>query len=539
VSTPAGRAWRVACPNCGAPVEFRSAASASAVCSFCRSTLVREGDALRRIGQAAELFDDHSPLQLGASGRLDGIAFTLIGRLQYGTDEGPWNEWRALFDNGRDGWLSEDNGRYVFAFDLDAPDDAPAPDALGSLRAGLPLTVGGRRWSVASVVQARLIAAEGELRAPPPADRPFVVVDVRNTEGEVGTLDATDPARVHWAIGRSVSLAALRMAGLREESVKTLKAQAYPCPSCGAALNITLATTKSVVCGNCKAVVDLSKGIGPDMAHYAQANPHEPPIALGTTGRLATPWAPPDAAKLPWQVVGYQERVELAEAGEVGEAWREYLLYNPLEGFAFLVDTNEGWSLVRVLTGAPEVRGERVQWEGVSYQRRWSYASVVTYVLGEFYWRVEAEQRTEHIDFEGRADGRVLKLGLERTPGETTWSQGEGVSTEDVASAFKLAAPRARQLERGPPPLGQVLRGGGGGSGGGMLTWPVLLLILVIVLVMLSMCGHDSCADEKRAFGANSQEYLACRSRSAAGTGTYSGTGGSWGGFSSGGGGHK
>ena len=52
------RAYRAACPNCGAPVEFASAASASAVCSFCRSTLVREGEALRRIGQSAELFDD-------------------------------------------------------------------------------------------------------------------------------------------------------------------------------------------------------------------------------------------------------------------------------------------------------------------------------------------------------------------------------------------------------------------------------------------------------------------------------------------------
>jgi hypothetical protein len=536
VSTPPGRAWRVACPNCGAPVEFRSAASASAICSFCRSTLVRDGDALRRIGQSAELFDDHSPLQLGASGSLDGIAFSLIGRLQYGTEDGPWNEWRALFDNGRDGWLSEDNGRYVFAFDLETPDDAPAPAALGGLQVGLPLTVGGRRWSVASVVQARPIAAEGELRAPPPADKSFIVVDVRNTEGEVGTLDASDPVRVQWSIGRSVSLSALRMAGLREESVKTIKAQAFPCPSCGASLNITLSTTKSVVCGSCKAVIDVSKGIGADMAHYAQVNPHEPPISIGATGRLVMPWAPPGGTPPPWQVVGYQERIELAAPGEVAEAWREYLLYNRTEGFAFLVDTNEGWSIVRVLTGAPATSGDRAQYEGVTYRQRWAYSSVVSYVLGEFYWRVEANQRTAHADYEGRADGKALKLSREATVRETTWSAGQAVDAADVAAAFNLARSEAAQLERGPPPLGQALRGGG------MLTWPVLLLILVVVLVMLSMCGTDSCSDEKQAFGADSQEYLACRARSGSGMGTRSwntGTGGSWGGFSSGGGGHK
>ena len=44
------RRWQAACPNCGAPVEFASAASASAVCSFCRSTLLRDGDVLRKIG---------------------------------------------------------------------------------------------------------------------------------------------------------------------------------------------------------------------------------------------------------------------------------------------------------------------------------------------------------------------------------------------------------------------------------------------------------------------------------------------------------
>ena len=77
------RRWQALCPGCGAPVEFASAASASAVCGFCGSTLVREGDALRRIGVVGELFDDHSPLQLGASGRHHGVAFTLVGRAQY------------------------------------------------------------------------------------------------------------------------------------------------------------------------------------------------------------------------------------------------------------------------------------------------------------------------------------------------------------------------------------------------------------------------------------------------------------------------
>lgn len=140
----AQRRWRAACPHCGAPVEFRSAAAPAAVCSFCRSTLARDGETLRRIGESAELFDDHSPLQLGAAGRYQGAAFTVVGRLQLRYAQGVWNEWHALFDTGRSGWLSEDNGRYVIAFDVPlAGADVPEPRAL---QPGVRCLIDGRPW---------------------------------------------------------------------------------------------------------------------------------------------------------------------------------------------------------------------------------------------------------------------------------------------------------------------------------------------------------------------------------------------------------
>ena len=44
---PAG--FIFACPGCGAPVEFRSAQSTHAVCAYCRSTVVRDGDVLTSV----------------------------------------------------------------------------------------------------------------------------------------------------------------------------------------------------------------------------------------------------------------------------------------------------------------------------------------------------------------------------------------------------------------------------------------------------------------------------------------------------------
>ena len=282
------RAYRAACPNCGAPVEFASAASPFAICGFCRSVVVRAGDQLRKIGESAELFDDHSPLQLGAAGKYQGAVFSLVGRLQYRTTDGTWNEWHALFASGADGqksgWLSEDNGRYVVAFD--APLSTTLPPA-EQLRPGEPLTVNDQSWTVASVVATKLIAAEGELPRRPNLEKGFVVADVRSSRGEVGTVDYTDPARPAWSVGRSVALSELALTGLREASEKGLTGRTLQCPNCGAALEVKLATTQSIVCHQCKSVVDVSLGVGGDLAHYVQDNGAAPQIPLGSVGTIA------------------------------------------------------------------------------------------------------------------------------------------------------------------------------------------------------------------------------------------------------------
>jgi ribosomal protein S27AE len=527
------RAWRAACPNCGAPVEFASAASASAVCGFCRSTLLRDGEALKRIGVSAELFDDHSPLQLGASGRHMGSAFTIVGRQQIGYEGGSWNEWHVLFDGGADsagglrsGWLSEDNGAYVVAFDAPLTGEVPRPE---ELHPGEQRLVGGAIWSVASVVRAKVLAAEGELPTPPRVDgAEFAIADLRNTVGEVATLDWRDPQQVGWSVGRAVALSELKMAGLREESEKTLKGRAIECPSCGASLEPKLSTTQSIVCGQCKAVVDVSKGVGGELQHFAQDNAGaQPLIPLGRSGTLALGAA---AKPLSWQVVGYVERCEVdVDPGEEQTAWREYLLYHRESGFSFLVDAEDGWSYATPITGVPQVKGDRATWQGTTYSKLYGYTGAVTYVLGEFYWRLQRGERTKNIDF---AAG-PKRLNREQAGSEVTWSAGEALDSAAVAKAFGLADEQAQAMRRDVSPLS----GDAGGLVRRLATYLVIGAIVLIVILMLSRCGSDNCDSVKSTFGEASAEYQQCL-RSSGSSGSRTG-GGSFGGFSSGGGGHK
>src|SRR5690349_21816400 len=106
----------VACPSCGAKVQFKSSASFFAVCDHCRSTLLRQDLNIENLGVMADLKPDGSPIQLGTGGRYLNVHFTVIGRIQLQYENGIWNEWHLLFDDGRTGWLGEAQGIYTVTF---------------------------------------------------------------------------------------------------------------------------------------------------------------------------------------------------------------------------------------------------------------------------------------------------------------------------------------------------------------------------------------------------------------------------------------
>lgn len=535
MSTSTQRRWRAACPQCGAPIEFASAASASAVCSFCRSTVVREGEALRQIGTSAALFDDHSPLQLGATGVYQGAPFSVLGRVQLSYEGGTWNEWHVRFDEGKGGWLSEDNGRYVLVFEspLDLTPEAAAQLA-ATAQPGQSVMVGAQRWSLASRVTAKVLAAQGELPRPPRLEQTQEVLDLRDTHDAVGTLErGVGEPEWHWSVGRSVALSELRMQGLKEESEATLQGQAPTCPQCGSPLAVTLAQSLSVVCGQCAAVVDLSAGVGGDLHHYAQTQgTRTPDLPLGATGTLAL-----GTQALPWQIVGYQERFTVPAPGDDESFfWREYLLYNRTAGFAFLVDSDEGWSWALPLTGAPaggQLSGaQTLQWQGVPYRLQESYVSEVSHVLGEFYWKVQQGQRTWHHDYRSTgatADRRLNREEVRDGAGaEVVWSAGRTLTDAVVSRAFGLTDDARARVQRDVAPVN--FRGMSAAA-------PVWIFIaFVVLMVVLSRCSSDDrCESAMQAYGAQSPQYQQCLAQRRSGAFIPRTGGGSFGGYTSGG----
>ena len=489
------RSYRAPCPGCGAPVEFKSAQSTHAVCSYCQSTVVRSGEVLTRLGKMAELFDDHSPLQPMASGRitLDGkdLPFILIGRLQYKGDAGVWTEWAVFLQDGSLATLSEDNGAYVFTRPIDPGRDMPEA---ARFRIGTTTAINGKPYSVAYTGQAQLIAAQGELPKLPPLGQPFDMVELRSADGEVLSIDyGHQPPNVER--GKSVLLEDLQLTGLKDESAKDEKGRQFNCPHCGAPVQVQLAASKTVTCGSCASIISLERGVGGELRTALQDEPVQPIIPLGAKGELQG---------VPWQVVGFQHRMGVEPGDDEHFGWSEYLLYNQKRGFAFLVDAEDGWSLVRPTTGAPQLAagGRSATYLGSTYQLQSSYNAETDYVRGEFYWQVTRGQTTFNRDF---ANAQGL-LSMEQSESEITWSSGDRLASAAVAKAFGLTD-QAALLQRDDP--GPFVAASGLGMGSVVL----LVFVLIVVMAMMGNCSGSS-------------------------GGAYRSSGGSMGGYTSGGG-HK
>lgn len=197
------------CPSCGAAVPFRSSICLLAVCPFCRSLVQRKDLDLEKLGESAQLQPDGSPVLVGSRGTYRGAPFDVVGRLQLQTPRGFWNEWCLIFADGRQGWLGEAQGTYAVSFKTDA-----AVPALGALAVDAKVEIAGRAYTVREIVDAKYLAAEGELPFRPPLGETAPSADLIGEDGAFATIDYSDDPPSVFA-GEYQGFDALAFSGLK------------------------------------------------------------------------------------------------------------------------------------------------------------------------------------------------------------------------------------------------------------------------------------------------------------------------------------
>jgi hypothetical protein len=200
------------------------------------------------------------------------------------------------------------------------------------------------------------------------------------------------------------------------------------CPSCGAAIAVRgFGWTQTVVCASCSAVLDAQDPNLAILRRFQSRMTVEPLIPLGARGQ----WK-----GAPYEMIGVQQRTIRAD----GQAfsWREYLLFNPYQGYRYLTEYDGHWNDVAPLPGLPAITPDAAQslayHEGESFRHFQTARAETTFVVGEFPWEVQAGDVVEVRDY--TAPPRTLSA--ESTDDEVTWSLATYVDGAAVWRAFAL-----------------------------------------------------------------------------------------------------
>lgn len=431
-----------------------------AVCAYCQSTLVRHDVNIEDIGKMAALAEDASPIRRGMAGRYKGRAFSVIGRIQQQYAAGYWNEWYLLFDDQREGWLSEGSGQFYLTFAADNPEIIPP---FSQIKVGMNLKLGGKFFTVTNLENARCVAGEGEspFQVGPGFEAP--AVDLRDAS-TFASIDYSDqPPRLY--LGEAVELPSLKLdlAGAAvAEPAKVVDLKAFACPGCGAPLSTHSKDIQCIACASCGTIVDTSNENLAIISKVRAAEKVTPQLALGSKGRLRGD---------DYVIIGFLRRKTSIEG--LTYEWDEYLLYSDKQGFRWLTQSEGHWNFAKAVAGLPRVENgshPSVNYLGKDYKHFQSCHAAVSYVIGEFYWKVKQGDTAECADFVAPP----LMLSKESTASEIAWSISEYLPKADVEATFKTTLPE-------PIGIGPNQPAPSTGSGG---FWKMFALLSLIALIL-------------------------------------------------------
>ena len=415
------------CSNCGGAIEFRFEQAVQTTCGYCRSIIVRTDVDIRIVGKVADLPPSMSPIQLGTEGKYKGQAFSVAGRIIYDWEQGSWNEWHIVFQDGKSAWLSDAQAEYAVTR------SAPFPSAgitAEQFTPGRKVTIAARDFTVAVKTQAHYRGVEGELPFEYWDKSEIQLVDLRSGGNEFASIDFSESPPLLF-FGETVEFHELALTNLKEESPvggPVAAAAALSCPGCGAGVEIRAqGQTISVVCGSCASILDATNPVLQIVQAAHSARRVTPAIPLGAKGKFD--------AEL-WQNIGMQCRAITAD-GVVYE-WREYVLFNEHRGFRYLTEYNGHWNDVKPARNLP-VAGTAsgkptLTWMGRTYKHFQTAVAATTYVAGEFPWRVQVGEKVTAEDYVAPP----YMLSAEKTENEVTWSHGEYVTGGEIWQRFGL-----------------------------------------------------------------------------------------------------
>jgi hypothetical protein len=220
----------------------------------------------------------------------------------------------------------------------------------------------------------------------------------------------------------------------REEA----KTGAIDCPACGAPITLHgFGGAEQIACAYCGTILKPKADGNPDadglldIVLRAERQQQKSMLALYERGQLEGQT---------WEIIGIVWRQVVADGSVF--PWQEFLLFNPYAGYRWLIyQMNDGvWSIGGPLMGAVEVQpGLRptAKWAGETYKHFSTGNARVTYVEGEFPWRVMVGDVAQAHDYV--CPPKMISVEVEHTEfgADVNFTQMRPISPAEVWAAFE------------------------------------------------------------------------------------------------------
>jgi hypothetical protein len=201
------------CPNCGAKIVFKWSSSVQTVCEYCKSILIRTDVDLTKVGQVADLPPDSSPIQINTEGIYRNKAFVVGGRILYEYEQGGWNEWHIVMNDGKSAWLSDAQDEYAVSSAFAAT--GPALPAATQLQVGQRYTWNNQVYNLTVITPAHYRGVQGELPFQFWDKTDVTFADLRGQGRAFATLDYSDEQPALY-LGELVDFDDLKLKNLRQ-----------------------------------------------------------------------------------------------------------------------------------------------------------------------------------------------------------------------------------------------------------------------------------------------------------------------------------
>ncbi len=418
------------CPNCGGEHTIANPGIAMLVCHYCNTALYWDEDAVLNVGVQSILPEDDTRLHIGATGRILGEGFRVIGHVRYDHGRGHWDEWYLELDSSETAWVSEDGRRLSLERPLEA---SGASDDVEMLRVGGAVELGGTTFTVRELGEARCVGGQGQLPFTVLPEETYPYADIASIDGKhLATLEYDEYKRARGFIGQPLGHEDLVIDDEDQPKEVAGTTRRIDCANCAAPQERPgNPDAETLVCTYCGAQLDLTTA----EAEVLGVNPKDfEPGFLLEIGR---------AGEFPegrFEVSG-----RMLYRDDEGYQTREYILYNPSKGYLWLAEESGHWVQSKPTNIAPAAepfalrRKQTVDIGGQSFRFFESGSETLVYVDGALPWKASVGDSHEWADlidppyiFSAEADSEA---------DEVEYFRGTYMPVDQLWEAFQLEPP--------------------------------------------------------------------------------------------------